>query len=1056
MIVSASDSFDPFAGAEISHTVPLTPEQTEIWLSVQLGGLEANLAYNEVVALQISGALDEAALQRALAQLVERHEALRTTLGGDGKQLCILRALHIEPMLYDLRDRDTDAQTAALAALERHEVTTPFDLAWGPLVRFSLVHLRDAEHVLLIAAHHIICDGWSTGVMLADLGRLYAAAVSATPPTLPAVTPLTSYARDRAAELDAPDTETARAFWLQRFQPTPAALELPTDRPYPPSRSLEADRVDLVVADETLARVRALAAESGVTVVTVLQAAFATYLARLTQQSDIVLAVPVAGQLLAGTPTLVSHCVRTLPVRIDIDASGHIGDALRATQSAMLAAADHAQVTYSQIIERLALPRDPSRLPLTSVLFNVDPDTGASTFPAPLAVGVRTVPRAYDNFDWYINVAVSASAITIEWTYRRELFDAESIARRLHGFATLLEALPGHTGPLATLPLMPTADREWLTGALNATATPVPDTTCIDDFIAQAHHSPHAIAVMQGETTLTYAELLAASARLAERLRAGGIGAGAHVGVLLDRTPALLVALLGIMRSGAAYVPLDPRHPADRLTWIATDAALTACVTNEAYVDAVTTCPTVLLDSAEPEDAMATSATGADAAYVIYTSGSTGRPKGVVIEHRSVLNLLCAMQRHTACSPATRWLAVTTAAFDIAALELYLPLLHGGTVVLASDEQLADGVALARLLHDETITHLQATPSTYGMLRNAGWTPAPHMTLLVGGEALPPALAAGLCGAQSLINCYGPTETTIWSTADVVQRDDITIGYPLDNTEVFVLDARGELLPIGVPGELCIGGRGLARGYWNNDALTAERFVPSAISITGRVYRTGDRVRVRADGRLEWLGRIDFQIKLRGHRIELGEIEATLLAAEGVTQAAVIVRDVTPGDARLAAYVQHDARTDVARIRAHLAATLPTAMLPQFITPLPALPLTPNGKVDRHALPAPSAPAPTTMHAPTTSTERRICDEMARLLAVAPIGLDDDFFTSGGHSLLALQLLGTIRMVWGVEVPVRTFFAAPTARQVSAFVDAALALRTPVGVSSDAVDDFLV
>jgi amino acid adenylation domain-containing protein len=1062
MNVTAADSHNPFAGEEISHTVPLTPEQNEIWLSVQLGGQDANLAYNETVALTLTGALDRPALRRALSLLVARHEALRCTLGGDGKQLCILREQHPELTIHDLTSLSDNERGVAIHTVERALITTPFDLAWGPLVRFALLALSVEQNVLYICAHHIICDGWSTGVILADLARLYAdakaeALSNATEPMAPPAQ-LTAYAREREADARSTEAADAYAYWQDQFRQIPVPTELPIDRAYPTLRRFDAARLDVEVPAATVDALRATASQLGTTFVALLHAAFQVYIHRLSSQPDVTIAVPIAGQLLTGSLSLVSHCVRTMPIRVAVDGARTFAQFALLSQSALLRASEHAHVTYSQIIERLPLSRTADRLPLTSVMFNVDAEASSEAF-ADLCLSVRSLPRAFDNFEWYVNATMQRNAMLLEWTYNTALFDGESIARRQAGFNALLQGIIANpTQRVMDLPIVPEDELHWMLVDVNATASSAPEETVIDAFLTHAGATPDAVAVRCGSQALTYRELCDASARMAERLRASGVHAEDRVGVFLNRSVDLLVALLGIMRAGAAYVPMDPRHPADRVRYIARDAELALCVTSIDLRDSLTDLAAIAVDDLPATNADLTFATPDSAFYLLYTSGSTGQPKGIVVEHRSVMNLLRAMQHVTGFSASSTMLAVTTPTFDISALELLLPLVCGGHLSIASDDEVADGRALAEVLDAAGITHVQATPSTYRMLIDADWRPSEALTVLVGGEALPATLAAQLReSAAAVWNCYGPTETTIWSTMDRVTDADIRIGRPLHNTRIYVLDTYGNPQPVGVPGELFIAGVGVARGYWRRPELTSARFIPEHGHADSRMYRTGDIVRLAADGRLEWLGRNDSQIKLRGHRIELGELESALTQIDGVTDAVAIVRlDHGSDDPRLVAYVCHTARCDVASIRSALQERLPRYMLPQHIVSLLSLPLTSNGKVDRKALPEPEGDVGRARRLAATETERRVSDEMARLLGAPPIGMDEDFFALGGHSLLALRLLASLRDLWAIDMPVRAFFANPTADGVSRFVDTALALR-PVAVTTvNGMDEFLI
>jgi amino acid adenylation domain-containing protein len=1051
--------FDPFAAPEISHTVALTPEQEEIWLAVKLGGEHANLAYNESIALTLTGALDRVALVRAINALVQRHESLRCTLGGDGRQICVLRQL---PIVVDVRDvsaGDADTQQLELSRAERESVATPFDLSWGPLVRFTLVIRSNSDHVLIVAAHHVVCDGWSSAVIVAELGELYAKECGEPAAALAPATQLTEYAALRQSEMRAPDAQAALAFWTSQYRDLPSALDLPIDAPRPAEREYAAARVDALVDSALVAKLRQTAASSGTSMVGLLLSAFQVYLYRLTGQRDICVAVPVAGQLVTSSPTLVGHAVRTLPIRAHVDGAQSFASFLRTSQSALLDAREQAQITYGHLIKHIAVPRDPSRLPLVSVMFNVDPDAGVPNF-AGVGVTVCSVPRLADNFEWYVNATMHEGGVTLEWMYNASLFTRESTARRLSGFTALLESIAlDAEQPVAALGVMGVAEERWLSHALTGPDRIVGDTTVAQQFLRQCASAPEQVAVTCDGISMTYAMLNAASAAVADALLAAGVQPEEPVAVFLPRSLDLVVGLLGVMRAGAAYVPLDPTYPAARLFFVAQDSGARFCVTNDELAWQAPRLQQVRVDQARAGDIAVDHSSAGAVAYLMYTSGSTGQPKGVVIEHGSVMNVIDAMASIVGFSAASSMLAITTAAFDISVLELFMPLTRGGRVVLGTDSERSDGAALTTLLASSACTHMQATPSTYRMLFDAGWSGDRKLTALVGGEALSPELASTLVPrVAALWNCYGPTETTVWSTVEQITSAQVTIGRPIQNTIVRVLDAAQRVVPTGVTGELYIGGRGVARGYRNRAPLTAEKFINNHTVSGRRMYGTGDLVRVRDDGRMEWLGRSDSQVKLRGHRIELGEIETALAECDGVLNAIATVREAASAGGQLVAYVRlnNSAVTADALLDA-LRGRLPSYMVPSAVVVMDQFPLTPNGKVDRRALPAPFRSTHLPDQAPRTDIERRLADEIATLVGAAGVGRDDDFFTIGGHSLLAMRLLAKIRQVWVVEMPMRELFRAPSVAAMSAFIEAVLLLREPhATVGSDAADDLLI
>ncbi|MCK9538942.1 amino acid adenylation domain-containing protein [Dokdonella sp.] len=1031
--------YDPFAQAPLARVVPSTEAQREIWLAASLAA-EASLAYNESATLHLHGALDAAALQAALTTLVERHEALRATVSADGQHLCIAEPAACTLTMHDLAALAPDAREDAIADTLQRAVATPFDLERGPLFAAELLRLGADEHILLLNAHHIICDGWSFGVIVRELAALYAAAHERRAAALPPADSFAGFAL--AASAASATTQAHEDYWLARFSPPPAPLELPLDRPRPRQRNFASRRIDHHLDAPLVTRLRAAGASQGASLYAVLLTAFGTLLQRLSGQDDLVVGVPAAGQATSGARALVGHAVNVLPLRMRAQAAMPFEALLREVRADLLDAFDHPQYTFGTLLQRLALPRDPTRLPLVGVLFNLDQalEPGSIDFGG-LDFEFAGVPRSHENFELFINAVQAGGGLRLECQYNTDLFDAATIERWLDAYATLLDALvanPRQT--LAALPILSPRERAAL-AALQPAPAPRAAGRRVEALVfAQARRTPERVALRCGGQTWTYAQLAARARGIAAALGARGIGAGALVGIALERDPDLVAATLGVLAAGAGYVPLDPAFPADRLAYMATDAQLALLLAGPPTAGRFDwpAARTLLLDDpAIPADAPdLPPAQGDDAiAYVIYTSGSTGKPKGVCVPQAAVVNFLLAMQSAPGIQPDDRLLAVTTLSFDIAVLELFLPLTCGATVVLASHGEALDGHALGALIERHAVTLMQATPASWRLLLEAGWPGRAGLRAVCGGEPLPRDLAEALlqrCAA--LWNLYGPTETTVWSTAWRVEAPQrgIRIGRPIDNTTVWVLDALDQPCPIGVAGEIAIGGRGVALGYLGRPELTAERFIADPFSQTpgARLYRTGDRGRWRNDGLLEHFGRLDFQVKLRGFRIELGEVEANLVSHPSVARAVALVREDRPGDQRLVAYLTPapGATPQAQELRRHLRQTLPDYMLPQHYLVLATIPQLPNGKIDRKALPAPTmAKLEAAAAAPPRNTlERRIGAAMEEVLALPGLGRHDDFFRLGGHSLLAAQLTARLAKEFGVPLSLRTLFDAPT------------------------------
>jgi len=1059
--------YDPFAGGALTRVVPTTEPQRELWLASHLGE-DASLAYNESVSLHLRGALDVARLQQALQAVAERHDALRASFGPDGETFCVLEPAPLPLPLVDLSALADDARAARLAEHRRAGVETPFVLEQGRLFRAELLRLAPQEHVLLMHAHHIVCDGWSWWVIVRELGAAYAQAGAAA--SLPAAESYADYALAEAVHPAGAQFREDERYWLAQFAGPPPVLELPTDRVRPARRTFASRREDHVLDADLVAAIRRLGARRGASLFATLLGGFATLLSRIAGQDEVVVGIPVAGQSVDGHDHLVGHCVNLLPLRFALAPADSFTAVVDGAQTLLLDAIEHQRYTFGTLLKKLRIARDPARLPLVGVMFNIDQalDQEKSGFPG-LALDFATNPRHYENFELSINAVQVDGRLRLETQYNTDLFDAATVRRWLHAYEALLRAAcEAQDERVARLPLV-AADAFAELAALQPASVAF-DRECRmhEHFERQCDRTPDAVAVRADDGTLSYRQLEARANRIAHLLRGHGVQKGALVGLAVDRGAGMLAALLGILKAGAGYVPLDPQFPADRLAYMASDAGLAALLTQRAHADRfdLRGRPVLALDGLQDELAavserrLGRDGGAADAespAYVIYTSGSTGRPKGVQVPHRAVANFIAAMQAEPGLAGDDRLLAVTTLSFDIAVLELLLPLSVGAEVIVAGKDTVADGRALAELLRASGATTMQATPAGWRLLLEAGWRGHARFKALCGGEPLPPDLAQALLqGGGELWNLYGPTETTVWSTAVRLRADaggppDVHIGRPIANTQVWILDEQGQPCPRGVPGEICIGGEGVTLGYLGRADLTADRFLPDAFADAGKgfgagiaaptLYRTGDRGRWRADGNLEHMGRLDFQVKVRGYRIELGEIESQLLAHPGVARAVAMAREDRPGDVRLVAYVVMAPSVEIAdaALAAHLKQGLPDYMVPQHFVRLPAIPLLPNGKIDRKALLPPSlqaagpaaAPTATAPVAPRDELQARVLKAMEEVLGRPGLGLDEGFFEAGGHSLLAAQLCARLGRELDLPVPLRLLFDAPTALRLA-------------------------
>jgi len=909
--------FDPFAAGELLLTAPATESQKEIWASVQMGA-DANCAYNESQSLRLQGLLNVEALRSALQELVQRHEALRTTLSPDGTTLCINASQQMEIPLINLSDLEQHDRENQVASLLKQSVEQPFDLEHGPLFRVRLVKLQSQEHLVILTAHHIICDGWSWGVFMPELGKFYSALSQGILPDLDEPDRFSEYALSQEEEASSADAIATEEYWLEQFSDSVPVLDFPTDRPRPPLRTFNSTREDWVLAPSLVANLKQLGTKFGCSFMTTILAGFEVWLSRLTGQEDLVVGISAAGQAAVGQYNLVGHCVNLLPLRSHVTSEQSFSDYLRSRRTALLDAYDHQQFTFGSLVKKLALPRDSSRIPLVPITFNIDQGLESDSLPFEgLEVEFFSNPRAFENFELFVNATELGGKLTLECQYNTNLFDADTIRRRMAEFETLLEDVVANPHQaIAKLPLLPEVERQLL-AAWNNTQAPYPQDKCIHQlFEAQAERLPDAIAVVFEEQQLTYQELEQRANQLAHYLQTLGVGPEVLVAISLERSAAMLIAMLGVLKAGGAYVPLDPNYPEERLAFMLGDAQVSVLLTQAKLLEQLpsTQAQVVCIDTdwnaiSQYETSKPSSQTKPDnLAYVIYTSGSTGKPKGVQVPHRAVVNFLTSMREKPGLTQQDILLSVTTLSFDIAVLELLLPLTVGATTVVVTREVAADGTELLKILNRSGATVMQATPATWRLLLAAGWEGSKQLKILCGGEAVPPALAKELVNrAQSVWNMYGPTETTVWSSCYELKNLDNQplIGQPIANTQIYLLDAYQQPVPVGIPGELYIGGAGVVRSYLNRPDLTAERFIPDPFSKDpqARLYRTGDLARYHSDGNIEYLQRIDNQVKLRGFRIELGEIETAIAQHPEVEEAVVVVREDIPDEKTLVGYL---------------------------------------------------------------------------------------------------------------------------------------------------------
>lgn len=1031
-------------------TVPSTEAQREIWAAMIVTP-EVAPAYNESVTLKLQGPVDRDALRTAAQSVFRRHDALRSTFSEDGMDMHILPDLAIEVPLVDLGGLPTSDQDHRLAELLTAEVETPFDMVNGPFVRAHLVAFAPERHHLIITAHHIVCDGWSIDVIMRDIGVVYTALLAGRGTDLPAAQSIVDYARAEVEWSRSDEAKAARDYWLGQFAGTVPVLDLPTDHPRPAVKTVRGARADRVIPAALANRLRALGRAQGATFVNLMLAAYKIYVARQAQVSDIVIGLPASGQAARGMPGVVGHCVNLLAIRTQIDWNKGFGSYLVTVRRAMLDGLDHQTFTYGELIRSLRVARDPARVMLVPVIFNIDNGIDLTTMSfGPVTTELVSNPRAYEHFELYLNVTDAPGDVRTEWSYNADLFEPATIERHIDRFLCLLDLLAEDPNqPLADISLVSEEDRQKLLVDWQGKDADFPrEATLATLFADRVARTPDAIALIEGATDLRYGQLDAMVGGLAAQLQDRGVGPGDIVGICMERSTRMVAALLATMRLGAAYMPLDPSNPADRLRHIMTDSAARFVLTTQDLATRYGFANPIIAKGDGRHATPVVAAVPAKIAYIIYTSGSTGKPKGVMGTHLATINRLAWMWREFPFSASDVMCQKTALSFVDSVWEIFGPLLAGVPQVIIANDKVRDPAAFLALLAKHQVTRLLVVPSLLTSILDAGIDLAavvPSLRLLfTSGERIPTGLAKRMLGTApevGLINLYGSSEVAADVTCEVVKGFDtkeVPIGRAIDNARIYVLDAARELMPPGEAGELYVGGDVLAAGYLHRPDLTAERFVadPFVQRPGALMFATGDRVQYLPDGRLMYLGRADHQIKIRGARVELGEVEAVLGAMPGVAEAVAVARPDADGDLVLLAFVtlRQGLSADPGALRAGMAQSLPDYMVPSRIAILDQMPLNPNGKTDRLALSQPKAgmqdTAPRT-NWPVTATERDLRDIWARLLDQPEIGMEDDFFEAGGHSLLAVKLFTQIRHGFGVDLPISTLFAHPTIRSLA-------------------------
>lgn len=1042
------------APASEPRQIPTTIAQKELWLLTRMGD-EASRAYNESVTMHLRGPFNLAAMRRAIKRLIARHETLRITFSNDGEYQLIAPEVSLDLPVTDFTNEDgtiRESRVAGWLATQAHRV---FDLERGPLVHFGLAQLEDEYHLLVLTLHHIITDGWSNGVLLHDIGVLYTAECQGKDDALPPVMGFGEYVERQRREQQSPQMEAAQQYWLAQFSEEVPPLELPADRRRPLLQTYAGARQRAAIDSSLLKQLRAASAKQGSTLFVTLLAAFQLLLHRLSGQDDLVVGISAAGQPHAGDNSLVGYCSNLLSLRSRLMGNPSFKTYVASVKKTVFDAYEHQIYPFGKLIRELKLQRDPSRPPLVSVIFNMDTKVDDSAAIPGLDVTVTSNLPPVAKFDLNLNISQLPGELLVDWEYNTDLFDAQTIERWQQHFRTLLEAIVADADrPVVLLPLLPPAE-------VSSPAKKKTEHALVHQlFASQAARTPNAIALVHEDRRLTYAQLDEQANQLAHYLRSLGVGPETLVGVCMDRSVEMVISLLGVLKAGGTYLPLDPSYPRERLAFMLADAQARLLLTQDALLHALPKYEGKVVCPDRDRDVIARFPTGApesrvnghNPAYVVYTSGSTGQPKGVLVTHANVTRLFTATDHWFQFNDRDVWTFFHSYAFDFSVWELWGALLYGGRLVIVPYWVSRSPEVFYELLRSEQVTVLNQTPSAFRQLiqTDASRNDVNDLALrfvIFGGEALDlqmlqPWIDRHGDARPQLVNMYGISETTVHVTYRPLKESEIragsgsVIGGPIPDLSLHLLDPYLQPVPVGVTGEMFVGGEGVARGYLNRAQLTAERFIPDPFAAEpgARLYRSGDVARTLPNGDVEYLGRLDHQVKVRGFRIELGEIESVLRRHPAISEALVSLREDNSGEKRLVAYLIGEEGAARDSLRGYLKENLPEYMIPPATVWLEAFPLTASGKIDRQVLPVPGTARPE-LHElyvpPRTPTEELIAAIWSKALGVYPVGIHDNFFALGGDSIRGIQVLGGARERGLHHFELPDLFRYPTINELS-------------------------
>ena len=1023
------------------------PQQRQLFLEL----LERGTAVNNLsIFLELKGEIDIPALEQSANKIIVRHDSLRTRFSfGSGLPTPeVLSDIKISIPVVDLQQLDIIEQVTEARKLAEKEVLQPFDLTQSPLMRLKLYLLNEEKYLLLLIVHHTIADGWSLGVFLQELMFFYKKITTGKNTELPELSiQYADYAYWQTNNLRGEVLSTALTYWKRQLSGELPNLELPTDHLRGARQTFSGGTYRFVLSKELMGSLEKLSRKQDVTLFMILLTTFYILLYRYTGQDEILIGTPIANRNQQELENLIGVFINTLVLRTTISGDLNFRELLKRVRNICLDAYAHQDLPFEKLVEELKPQRDLSRTPLFQAVFNMQNSPMPKLETPGFGISFMDLDRGVSQFDLTLMMTISEGQCQGIVEYNRDLFKRATIARMFRSFQMLLEDAMTHLEyPVSRLQLVAKEEQHRIMNELNQTGFDFPRGKCMHHlFEAQVEQTPDAVAIIQNDTAITYFELNHRTNVLASHLRTLGVGPEVRVGIFMEKSSEIIEALLAVLKAGGTYVPINTSLPIERVQFILNDANVTVLLTNivhELPEDNNLHVVNVNDKSFSTETVCSnpqTNVTAEDLAYIIYTSGSTGQPKGVMVNHSALVNFLWSMRLEPGINKDDLLLTVTPISFDIAALELFLPLIVGATVVIVANETTTNPFMLGQAISHYHVNIMQATPATWQLLIESGWSGEPGLKALCGGDVLTRKLADLLLDrVDSLWNMYGPTETTIWSSLSQIKKGDgpVTIGKPIGNTQLYILDAHLQPVPIGVVGELHIGGEGLARGYLNHPHLTNEKFIPDCFSSQpgALLYKTGDRARYLSDHSIEILGRSDYQVKINGHRIELGEIESVLMQHPSVQETIVITRTETSGEKRLVAYIvsKHNKFIDGDELKDYIRKKLPAYMIPSLFIHLNSLPLTPHGKIDRKALPVPDDIRELPGYvAPRNEIEKILTSIWQDVLEIEQVGIHDNFFDLGGASIQSLQIVAHSNLA-GFRISAENIFEHQTIAELAA------------------------